>query len=76
MPPKLNFLPTPKVATGGATGIITAFVFYELSNRFHITLAPEEASFITTILAFASSYLAPHSDPTPEQVKQIIKDQP
>jgi len=64
-------VPTPKVATGGATGIVTAFVLYELSNRFNITLAPEEASFITTILAFIASYLAPHSQPTPQQVAEI-----
>jgi len=67
----MNIIPTPKVVTGGAAGIVTAFVLYELSNRCHITLAPEEASFITTILAFVASYLAPHSNPTPEQVAEI-----
>ena len=66
-----SIVPTPKVATGGITGIVAAFIFYELSTRFHLTIAPEESSFITTILAFAASYLAPHSQPTPEQVDEI-----
>jgi hypothetical protein len=71
----VTLTPTPKVATGGATGIVTAFVLYELSNRFHITLAPEESSFITTAFIFLASYFAPHSAPTPEQIAQI-KNQP
>jgi len=68
-----SLLPTPKVATGGLTGILTGFIIYELTNRFHITIAPEEAVFLSTILAFAASYFAPHSDPTPEQIKEIKK---
>jgi hypothetical protein len=74
----VNILPTPKVATGGLTGILTGFIIYELTNRFHLTIAPEEAVFISTVLAFASSYLAPHSDPTAAQVadikQQVAKD--
>jgi hypothetical protein len=63
--------PTPKVITGGVTGIIAGFIMYELTNRLHIVIAPEEAVFISTILSFLASYLAPHSEPTPAQVAEI-----
>jgi hypothetical protein len=70
-----KILPTPKVATGGITGILTGFIIYELTQRFHITIAPEEAAFLTATLSFASSYFAPHSDPTPAQVAEIKQQQ-
>lgn len=68
-------VPTPKVAAGGAIGVITAFIMFELSHRFNVTLAPEESSFLTFFLMFVASYFAPRSAPTPEQIAQI-KAQP
>ncbi len=69
-----DITPTPKVATGGITGIIVAFVLYELTNRFHINIDSAEASFATVIVSFLSSYLAPKSKPTPEQKADIIQE--
>lgn len=59
----MTIAPSNKIATSGATGILTAFIIYELTNRFHITIAPEEASFITFLLSFIAGYFTPHSQP-------------
>ncbi len=69
-----DLVPTPKVATGGIAGVIVAFVLYELTNRFHINIDSAEASFATVLVSFISSFLAPKSDPTPEQKATIIQE--
>ncbi len=70
-----TLLPTPKVAAGGATGILTGLIFYELDKRFQITVAPEEAVFISTAIGLIVQWFAPHSEPTPEQKEKILADQ-
>jgi hypothetical protein len=61
-----SLVPTHKVFTGFSTGTITALIVFELKTRLNIDLAPIEASFLTVILSFAASWLAPNS-PGPTQ---------
>jgi len=63
---KNSLVPTHKVFTGLSAGSITALIVYELHTRFNIDLAPIEGSFLTVILSFAASWLAPNS-PAPFQ---------
>jgi len=58
---KNSLVPTHKVFTGLSAGTITALIVYELHTRFNIDLAPIEGSFLTVILSFAASWLAPNS---------------
>jgi hypothetical protein len=61
-----SLAPTHKVFTGLSAGTITALIVYELQKWFHIDVAPIEASFLTAILSFAASWLAPNI-PGPSQ---------
>lgn len=69
----VNFAPTPKVATGALAGAFSVIVIWALTEL-KITIPPEVASAFTTVFSALASYIAPHSDPTPEQIEQIRKE--
>ena len=52
----MNLTPTPKVAAAGAGGAASIVLIYVLS-LVGITLPPEVAAAITTLLAFGAGYL-------------------
>jgi len=68
----MNLAPTPKVATGALAGALSIIIIWIL-GQFHIVIPPEVASAFTTVFSALASYIAPKSDPTPEQVAQILK---
>ncbi len=63
---------TPKVATGALAGSVTIVIVWILS-QFHINVDVPVAQAFTVIISTASSFFAPRSDPTPEQVTDILK---
>lgn len=62
---------TPKTSAAALTGALTVVLIWVV-GLFHVTVPPEIASAITTILSSLAAYLAPRSDPTPDQVTQIL----
>lgn len=67
---------TPKTAAAGISGAFTGVVIWILTDACKIQVSAEHAAYITAIVAFAGSYFAPRSDPTPEQVTQILQAKP
>ncbi len=63
---------TPKAASAGVAGAFTIILVW-IIGLFHVTVPPEIASAITTIISFLAAYLAPRSDPTPDQVVDILR---
>ncbi len=63
---------TPKVATGALAGAVTIVIVWILA-QFHIAVDVAVAQAFTVIISGASSYFAPRSDPTPDQVTDILK---
>ncbi len=62
---------TPKVATGALGGALSIIVIW-IIGQFGIVVPPEVSSAFTIVISTASSYFAPRSDPSPEQVTQIL----
>jgi hypothetical protein len=63
---------TPKTAAAGIGGAITGTLIWILGDGFHIQVSAEHGAYLATIVAFICAYLAPNSDPTPEQVEKIL----
>ncbi len=63
---------TPKVATGALAGAVSVIVVWIIS-KFGMDVPPEIASAFTTVISAGSSYFAPRSDPTPDQVVSILQ---
>lgn len=51
--------PTRKVATAGISGAIVAIIFWLVGLVSDVEIPPEVAAAVTTIVAFALSYLVP-----------------
>ncbi len=64
---------TPKVATGALAGALSVIIVWGISAGFHIQIPAEVASAFTTLISGVSSYFAPRSDPTPDQVTEVLK---
>jgi hypothetical protein len=64
---------TPKTAATGISGAFTGVLIWVLTDGFHINVSAEHAAYLTAIITFGASYFAPRSDPTPEQVTQILQ---
>ncbi len=64
---------TPKVATGALAGALSVILVWIIGTCFHVTIPPEVASAFTTLISGVSSYFAPRSDPTPDQVTEVLK---
>ena len=62
---------TPKVATGALAGAVSIIIVWIL-GQFHIVVPPEVSSAFTIVVSTASSYFAPRSEPSPEQVATIL----
>ncbi len=62
---------TPKVATGALAGAVSVILVW-IVTKCGIEVPAEIASAFTTVVSACSSYFAPHSDPTPEQVTEIL----
>ncbi len=62
---------TPKVATGALGGALSIIVIW-IIGQFGIVVPPEVSSAFTIVISTAASYFAPRSDPSPEQVSQIL----
>ncbi len=63
---------TPKVATGALAGAVSVILVW-IITKWGIDVPPEIASAFTTVISAGSSYFAPRSDPTPDQVTDILK---
>ena len=63
---------TPKVATGALAGAVSVIVVW-IITKCGVEVPAEIASAFTTIISAGSSYFAPRSDPTPEQVVDILQ---
>ncbi len=63
---------TPKVATGALAGAVSVILVW-IITKFGIEVPPEIASAFTTVVSAASSWFAPRSDPTPEDVTKILQ---
>jgi hypothetical protein len=63
-----NWMPTSKVAAGGAAGLVASVIISELHNRLGITLDADEASLLTLIVTIAAAYITPHIPPPPAAV--------
>ncbi len=62
---------TPKVATGALAGAVSVILVW-IITKCGLEVPPEISSAFTTVISAGSSYFAPRSDPTPEQVTQIL----
>lgn len=51
--------PTKKVTAGGLAGALSVLIVWALGEFGGLTIPPEIASAITTVLAFATSYFVP-----------------
>ncbi len=63
---------TPKVATGALAGAVSVILVW-IITKCGIEVPPEIASAFTTVVSAASSWFAPRSDPTPEDVTKILQ---
>ncbi len=63
---------TPKVATGALAGAVSVIVVW-IITQFGVTIPPEIASAFTTVISACSAYFAPRSEPTHEQVVDILQ---
>ncbi len=62
---------TPKVATGALAGAVSVILVW-IITKFGIDVPPEIASAFTTVVSALSSYFAPRSEPTAEDVTKIL----
>ena len=62
---------TPKVATGALAGSVTIVIVWIL-GKFHVDVDVAVAQAMTVIISTASSYFAPRSEPTAEDVTKIL----
>ncbi len=62
---------TPKVATGALAGAVSVILVW-IITKCGLDVPPEISSAFTTVISASSAYFAPRSDPTPEQVTQIL----
>jgi hypothetical protein len=62
---------TPKVATGALAGAASVILVW-IIGMFH-PVPPEISSAFTTVFSTCFAYFAPMSQPTPEQVTQILQ---
>jgi hypothetical protein len=63
---------TPKVATGALAGAVSVIVVW-IIVKCGLDVPAEIASAFTTVISATSSWFAPHSDPTPDQVVDILQ---
>lgn len=63
---------TPKVATGALAGAVSVILVW-IITKCGLDVPPEISSAFTTVVSAVSSYFAPRSDPTPDQVTDILK---
>ena len=62
---------TPKVVTGALAGAASVIAVW-IVTKCGIEVPAEIASAFTTVISAFSSYFAPHSDPTPAQIADIL----
>ena len=65
---------TPKTAATGISGALTGVLIWIMKDAFKIQVSAEHAAYLTALVAVAASYLAPRSDPTPDQVAKVLQD--
>ncbi len=63
---------TPKVATGALAGAVSVILVW-IITKCGIEVPPEIASAFTTVVSADSSWFAPRSEPTSEDVTKILQ---